>query len=267
MTERPVGATADNPLPASQTDNAAALTRLVAGCAQLGIVLSPVQERQFADYFDELVTWNEKLNLTAITGFEDVQIKHFLDSVVSLPILAEESGGTQALEKPQRLVDVGAGAGFPGIPLKIVAPALALTLMDGTQKKIAFLQAVIARLGLERAHVVHGRAEELGRLPEHRGHYDLVTARAVAPLNTLVEYLLPLARIGGLVVIYKGPGAPQEFMAARQAIKVLGGEPVRLAPVEVPFLGEHRFILLLRKVHATPNQYPRSQGLPRKRPL
>lgn len=267
MSESPSGPAAEETSPSTTPEEYPALNLLMEGCAKLGIALTALQQRQFAAYYAELVAWNERLNLTAITGFEEVQIKHFLDSLVSLPIVSGEMGDLQAKGKTFRLVDVGTGAGFPGIPLKIVAPGLDLTLMDGTQKKIAFLQAVVTKLGLSDAHVVHGRAEELGRMPEHRAQYDIVTARAVAPLNTLAEYLLPLARVDGMVVIYKGPGAPQEFIEARQAIKVLGGDPVRLAPVEVPFLAERRFILLVKKVRPTPNQYPRSQGLPRKRPL
>ena len=211
--------------------------------------------------------WNAKFNLTAIRDEEGIRAKHFLDSLASLPLLAEEIGVTWPLAQPLRLVDVGSGAGFPGIPLKIAVPAFDLTLMDGTQKKIAFLQEVVTQLGMTSVHVVHGRAEELGRQEEHRDRYDVVAARAVAPLTTLVEYLLPLVRPGGLALIYKGPGAPQEFVEARQAIKLLGGEAVRLSPVEVPFLAERRFILLIKKLRTTPSQYPRGQGLARKRPL
>lgn len=244
---------------------------LIAGCAELGIALDDEQRRQFEQYYQELVAWNERLNLTTITGYEEVQVKHFLDSLVSLPLLAEELGLPVSLHaakgQPLRLVDVGSGAGFPGLPLKIAAPHLDVTLMDGTQKKVHFLQEVIARLGLASTQVVSGRAEELGRKPEHRDRYDLVTARAVAPLNVLAEYLLPLVRPGGLAVIYKGPGAPQEFIEARQAIKLLAADPVRLAPVAVPYLAEKRFVLLLKKLRPTPNPYPRGQGLARKRPL
>jgi len=210
--------------------------------------------------------WDERLNLTSITAYADVQTKHFLDSLVSLPLIAEELGSSLPLPA-LRLLDVGTGAGFPGIPLKLAAPALRLTLMDGTQKKIAFLEYLLSALGVEDVALVHGRAEEIGRAPAHREQYDIVVARAVAPLNTLAEYLLPLVVKGGLVVIYKGPSAPEEFVEARRAIKVLGGEAVRLAPVAVPFLDERRFILLLKKIAPTPSQYPRGQGLPRKRPI
>jgi len=251
----------------AQTKSPALLALLVAGCAELGIVLDEQQRNQFELYYQELASWNERLNLTTITGYEEVQVKHFLDSLVSLPLLATELGTMLPLRQGLRLVDVGSGAGFPGIPLKIAAPQLNVTLMDGTQKKVNFLQEVLGRLGLAATQVVHGRAEELGRTPEHRDQYDVVTARAVAPLNVLAEYLLPLVRPGGLAVIYKGPGAPQEFMEARQAIKLLAADAVRLAPVAVPFLAEKRFVLLLKKLRPTPSPYPRGQGLARKRPL
>jgi 16S rRNA (guanine527-N7)-methyltransferase len=260
---------ATDTFPNAHQDAAAApvMARLSAGCQELQIILSAPQIAQFERYFHLLVQWNERLNLTTITGYEDVQIKHYLDSLVSLPLLAEELGAPLPLTRPLRTVDVGAGAGFPGLPLKIAAPALALTLMDGTQKKVNFLQEVSAALELSGVHFVTGRAEELGRQDVYREQFDLVTARAVAPLNTLVEYLLPLVALNGLAVVYKGPGAPEEFAAARQAIRLLGGETVRFAPVTVPFLAERRFVLLLKKVRTTPRQYPRGQGLARKRPL
>lgn len=242
------------------------LPLLVAGCEQLGIALPATALAAFDRYYRELVVWNQRLNLTSIVAYDEVQTKHFLDSLVSLPLIAEELGATLPLPR-LRLLDVGTGAGFPGLPLKLASPALMLTLMDGTQKKIAFLEHLKAALALADVTLVHGRAEELGLTPAHREHYDIVTARAVAPLATLAEYLLPLVRKGGLAVIYKGPSAPEEFMEARRAIQMLGGEAVRLAPVEVPMLAERRFVLLIKKIAATPANYPRGQGLARKRPL
>jgi 16S rRNA (guanine527-N7)-methyltransferase len=261
-TERPIPA----PLQSTIETEPTGLPLLVEGCRQLGIPLLTPAVAAFERYYRELVAWNQRLNLTAIVAYGEVQTKHFLDSLVSLPLLAEELGVTLPLSS-LRLLDVGSGAGFPGIPLKIVSPAVKMTLMDGTQKKIAFLEHVIHTLELPATTLVHGRAEELGRTPEHRAQYDIVTARAVAPLSTLAEYLLPLVRLGGLAVIYKGPSAPEEFMEARRVIKVLGGEAARLAPVAVPFLAERRFVLLVKKIAATPAQYPRGQGLARKRPL
>ncbi len=258
------------PSAASAADSSIALldlSLLQRGCTQLGIDLTPQQVAQFALFYQEIVKWNEKFNLTAITDLQEVQTKHFLDSLVSLPLLAEELGATLPLTRALHCIDVGTGAGFPGIPLKIVAPRLMWTLMDGTGKKILFLRQMIEKLGLPGVSVVQGRAEELGRQNDHRGQFDLVTARAVAPMNTLAEYLLPLARTGGFVVVYKGASAPQEFMAARKAIELLGGEIARMVPAKVPFLDEQRFIFLIKKVRPTPNLYPRAQGLARKKPL
>lgn len=243
------------------------LSLLQEGCAQLGLALSDRQLAQFALFYQELITSNEKFNLTGITELSEVQTKHFLDSVVSLPLLAELLGESLPSTRALHCIDVGTGAGFPGIPLKIVAPRLKWTLMDGTGKKIVFLQQLLEKLNLTDVHLIQGRAEELGRDTGYRGQFDLVVARAVAPMNTLAEYLLPLARMGGFVVIYKGASAAQEFMMARNAIDLLGGETVRMAPVTVPFLNEKRFVFFIQKVRPTSNLYPRGQGLARKKPL
>lgn len=243
------------------------LLHLQAGCQALGITLDPYQLAQFELYYRELVEWNERINLTAITDYVEVQTKHFLDSLVALPLIVEELGEAAPRSRPLRLLDVGTGAGFPGIPLKIAAPHLDVTLMDGTGKKITFLTELTGKLGLADVEVVQGRAEEMGNHAGYRARYDLVTARAVAALNTLVEYLLPLVRLEGLAVIYKGAGAPQELQDAGKAIELLGGKTLRLAPVQVPGMDEQRFILLIKKQRATPERYPRGQGLPRKKPL
>ena len=252
-------------LPTRDADAPQALLR--AGAQQLGIPLSADQVQQFETYYRELAEWNERLNLTAITAYAEVQVKHFLDCLAGWPLVLEELGLKEKALRPLHLVDVGTGAGFPGLPLKIVAPRLKLTLMDGTAKKVTFLRHLVDRLGLQNVTVVQGRAEELGHQTAYRGQFDLVTARAVAPLNTLVEYLLPLARKDALTVIYKGANVAPEFMEARKAIETLGGETVRLAPVAVPFLDEKRFIVLIRKVRPTAAPYPRGQGLARKKPL
>jgi 16S rRNA (guanine527-N7)-methyltransferase len=165
------------------------------------------QLTQFERYYRELVTWNGRFNLTAITDYEDVQVKHFLDCMAGWPLVAKELNLATPLSQSLKMVDVGAGAGFPGLPLKIAVPEIDLTLIDGTGKKITFLKHVIESLGLEDVHTIQGRAEELGRQEKFRGQFDLVTARAVAPLNTLVEYLLPLVRMSGLAVIFKGGSA------------------------------------------------------------
>lgn len=237
------------------------------GSERLGIPLTDAQLSQFETYHRALVEWNKRFNLTAITDYEEVQVKHFLDCLAGLPPLLEELDEQLPLSRPLHLADIGTGAGFPGIPLKLAAPRLKVSLIDGTGKKITFLRQVIAALELTNAEAVQGRAEELGRNSAHRGQYDIVTARAVAPLNTLAEYMLPMVRRNGYALVYKGASAPDEFIDARRAIDLLGGEAVRLAPVEVPYLDAERYIVLIKKVDRTPQQYPRAQGLARKRPL
>ncbi|MCB9158974.1 MAG: 16S rRNA (guanine(527)-N(7))-methyltransferase RsmG [Caldilineaceae bacterium] len=237
------------------------------GSERLGIPLTDAQLAQFETYQRALVEWNSRFNLTAITDYEEVQVKHFLDCLAGLPPLLEELGEAAAPARSYHLADIGTGAGFPGIPLKLAVPRLKVSLIDGTGKKITFLRQVIAQLQLANIEAVQGRAEELGRQSAHRGQYDIVTARAVAPLNTLVEYMLPLVRRGGYALVYKGASAPDEYIDARRAIDLLGGETTRLAPVEVPFLDAERYVVLIKKVDRTPQQYPRSQGLARKRPL
>ncbi len=240
---------------------------LAEGCQQLAMPLTTAQLAQFSLYYQELITWNQKFNLTGITDLQEVQTKHFLDSVASLPLITEVLQETIPPSRTLRCIDVGTGAGLPGIPLKLVAPIFHWTLLDGTGKKITFLRHVIEQLGLTEIEVVQGRAEEIGRNNAFRGKFDIVTARAVAPLNVLVEYLLPLVASNGLVIIYKGAGTPQEFMEARKAIQILGGEALRIVPIQIPFLDEQRFIILIKKVRPTPNLYPRGQGLARKKPI
>ena len=240
---------------------------LISGADNLRIPLSSEQIEQFRVYAALLAEWNQRMNLTAITDSVEVQKKHFLDCLVGLPLVAEEVGASMPLKRALACVDIGTGAGFPGVPLKIAWPALKLTLVDGTAKKIRFLEEVVRALGLENVNLVQGRAEELGRNRRFRGQFDLAAARAVARLNTLTEYVLPFVRQGGLAVIYKGPNAAEEFMEARNAIELLGGEAVRFAPVVVPALDEERRVLLIKKLRKTHRLYPRQQGLPRKAPL
>lgn len=250
-----------------QSASAHHLQLLQEGCRQLSIPITDSQLHQFTLYYQELIAWNQKFNLTGITALEEVQTKHFLDSIVSWPIICEELTDSVLSGRQITCMDVGSGAGFPGIPLKLVAPELHWTLLDGTGKKVAFLQQLTTKLNLTDIVVVQGRAEEMGRNNDYRAAYDIVTARAVAPLVTLVEYILPLVKMNGLAVIYKGAGTPQEFMEARKAIQTLGGEAIRVAPVQVPYLEEQRFIILIKKVRPTPNLYPRGQGLARKAPI
>lgn len=226
----------------------------------LNVRPTPAQLRAFEVYTEELLAWNARINLTAITEPEAIAARHFADSLSCLLVMKQRPPGL-------RVVDVGTGAGFPGLPLKIVCPAVRLTLIEATGKKVAFLRHIVATLGLEGVTVLHARAEEVGQMPEHREQYDWVLARAVAHMRTLVEYLLPLCRIGGHCLAWKGEGAAQEVSEAQQAISLLGGQVVQLIPVELPMIAETHYLVDITKVAATPPKYPRRPGMPTKRPL
>jgi 16S rRNA (guanine527-N7)-methyltransferase len=225
----------------------------------LGIQLSSRQLNALELYEQELLHWNEQINLTAIREPEQIRIKHFLDSLTCLMVMRDTPRA--------RVVDVGSGAGFPGLPLKIYFPALQLTLVESIGKKADFCRHVIQKLGLEGVQVVQERAETLGQMPEHRQQYDWALARAVAVMNVLVEYLLPLARIGGAALALKGESAPAEAHAAEHATRLLGGHLRKLIPVTLPGVVEDRYLVVIDKVAATPNAYPRRVGVPSKHPL
>lgn len=240
------------------------MERLIEGSEALGLYLTAKQQAAFQRYYKELVIWNEKFNLTAITDYEQVQIRHFLDSLSCLQ--AEET--RQALNRPDgRVIDVGSGAGFPGIPLKIVCPNLSLTLLEATGKKVSFLEHMVEVLELRRVQTCKGRAEDLGHNVEHRELYDLALGRAVADLPVLVEYALPFCRVGGWVVAQKGEAGAAEAWTAGAAIDILGGELRRVVPLELAGLPEDRSLVIIQKVGPTPAAYPRRAGIPRKRPL
>jgi 16S rRNA (guanine527-N7)-methyltransferase len=235
----------------------------------MGLTLLPPQAAAFDTYTRELLAWNEQFNLTAITNREQVEIRHYLDSLALLPALAALDGQSIStlLGRNLTMVDVGAGAGLPGLALRILWPKLRLCCIEATSKKVRFLEHMTGLLNMTDVQLVHGRAEELGLRPPHRAGYDLVVARAVATLPTLVEYLLPLARRGGRVVAYKGSAAHEEALAAEKGIRLLGGHLRKLIPVEVPGLAETRVLIVIDKVSQTPEGYPRGRGLPRKQPI
>lgn len=238
--------------------------RLLASAAAslLNLNLIPAQLAAFQTYADELTAWNAKSNLTAITDAQGVQIKHFLDSLTCLTALR-----TAPSAPAPSIVDVGTGAGFPGIPLKIVCPAIRLTLVEATGKKVAFLEHLIDRLELAGVTAVKARAEEIGQDPAHREQYDWAVARAVADLPVLVEFLLPLVRVGGKCLAQKGESAPAEAQAAEKALRLLGGQLNQLIPVELPGVAETRYLVLVDKIAATPAKYPRRAGVPAKNQL
>lgn len=233
----------------------------------VGILLSAPQLHQFGLFARLLVSCNERMNLTTITAPDDIVALHFLDSIGVWPKLAPELAQLGTGSPRLRLADIGTGAGFPGIPLKILAPPLDLTLVDGTRKKVHFLEHVVQHLALDRTRTIQGRAEELAHRTEHRAAYDVVVARGLAPLATLLEYLLPFVREGGLCLAYKGPGLAEELPEAGTALHILKAEVERVIPVSLPGRDIRRLVAVVRKKGRTPQRYPRSQGLPRRQPL
>lgn len=222
-----------------------------------GIPLNQRQREQFAYYSDALRSWNEQFNLTAITDPEGIAVRHFLDSLrVAL------SWGQQ----PRSLIDVGTGAGFPGLPLKIFHPELRLTLVESVEKKARFLQHIAGELALEHVEIVVGRAETVGRDSAHREQYDIAVSRAVAELRILAEYCLPLCRVGGRFLAPKGGQITSEVEMARGAIQTLGGKLLAVEAVELPEI-EPRSLIVVEKIAPTSDQYPRAVGIPAKRPL
>ncbi|MFQ3536239.1 MAG: 16S rRNA (guanine(527)-N(7))-methyltransferase RsmG [Aggregatilineales bacterium] len=225
-----------------------------------GLKLSEAQQAHFTQYAAELEAWNKaRANLTAITGIEAIEIRHFLDSLSLLSALDIPNGA--------RLIDVGTGGGFPGVPLKIVRPDLQLTLLEATGKKIAFLQHLVSVLQLTKVEFLNARAEEAGQMPDQRESYDFVVARAVARMPILAEYLLPLARIGGLCVAMKGESAEREAGEAASALRILGGRVSQIVPIQLPDVPERHYLVLIEKISPTPRAYPRKPGMPAKKPL
>ena len=242
------------------------MEHLVRGARSLGLNLTERQLDQFRILYRELVSWNERFNLTAITEYEQVQIRHLTDSLSCLVALQKGGPEGKALA-PLRAIDVGSGAGFPGLPVKIVCPRMAMVLLEATAKKVRFIEHVVERMGLEDVRPLWGRAEEVAHDPAHRESYDLVLARAVAELPVLVEYTLPFCRLGGLVVAQKGASAQEEVHAAAYALPLLGGQLQQVILIELPGLAEARHLVVIKKVARTPDAYPRRTGVPAKRPL
>ena len=221
--------------------------------------LSGRQVMALAAYEKELLEWNQKFNLTAIRDSESIRTKHFLDSFSC--VLAWKAA------PPNQLIDGGTGAGFPGIPLKILYPHLKLTLVESVGKKAMFCQHIVSVLGLEQVEVIQARAEDLGQNIQHREKYDWAAARAVATLKVLSEYLIPLVKLGGGMLAQKGESGPAEAQSAEEAMKLLGGKLKQLIPVHLPSVAEDRYLVVVEKVAATPPRYPRKPGIPMKQPL
>jgi 16S rRNA (guanine527-N7)-methyltransferase len=224
-----------------------------------GISLSQSQLSVFSRYAEELKIWNTKYSLTAIRNPEEVRIKHFLDSLSAYLALR----GTTIT----RIIDIGTGAGFPGLPLKILCPGMRMTLVESVGKKASFCEHAAQELNLDNIVVLQARAEAIGQMLGHREKYDWALARAVAIMPVLAEYLLPLVQVGGKVLAMKGEDAPAEVQSASHAIQILGGHLQRLIPVTLPGVAEIRHLVVIDKVSATPGKYPRREGIPSKRPL
>ena len=231
--------------------------KLIIQAKDMGIKVTAEQSDKFQRYMELLLEWNEKLNLTAITEPGEIVEKHFIDSLTLLPACRPKEGG--------KLLDVGTGAGFPGIPLKIVRPDLQVTLLDGSNKRLNFLSQLCGELGIE-CRCVHKRAEEAGLDKSMRESFDFVTARAVAQLRILCEYCLPLVKMKGFFVAMKGPGAKDELSEAENALKTLGGDRIDVRQIQLPTAGE-RNLIVVRKLSFTPKGYPRHGGTVTKHPL
>ena len=239
------------------------MKQLIEGAGKLGIRLNARQVKQFELYYRELIDWNRKMNLTAITDYSSVQVKHFLDSLTVTMALPQEE-----MERPDfDIIDIGTGAGFPGVPLKILLPRPRLVLIEPTAKKTAFLRHIIEKLELENIEISNSRAEEAAHLPLYREQFALVLSRAVALLPGLVELTLPFCRIWGRFVAQKKGDLDEEVNGAKKAIATLGGKLNQIKRIELDEFEDVRYLVIVDKICATPNKYPRRPGLPRRRPI
>jgi 16S rRNA (guanine527-N7)-methyltransferase len=234
---------------------------LLRGIKRLGLDIEEEQIALFQRYFNELTDWNGRTNLTAITDYGEVQVKHFLDSLTVSLVIPKDvaANGT--------LMDVGSGAGFPGLPLKLLYPGLRVTLVESVGKKAAFLNHMTDTLGLEGVEVCAQRAESLAHDPRMRGNFDVVVSRAVADMSVLAELTLPLCKLGGRVVAQKKFGVDDELKRAERAISLLGGTLESIETVDLEEIGEQRWLVVLSKNSESPSSYPRRPGIPAKRPL
>ena len=232
---------------------------LAARAAEAGIPLTAEQIGRFSVYHEMLLDWNTRMNLTALTAPEDVAVKHIIDSLTAYDAALFDGART--------LIDVGTGAGLPGIPLAVYAPQFTVTLLDSLNKRVRFLSEATAAMGLPNVRCIHARAEEAARTAEHRAAYDIAVSRAVARLPVLLEYTLPFVRVGGTLLALKGRAYAEEQKEAQRAAEVLGGGRITARPVHLPGLDDVRAILTVTKERQTPAAYPRGGGAPTRRPL
>lgn len=224
---------------------------------KIGIELNSYQIEQYYKYMNLLIEWNEKVNLTAIIEPEDIILKHFIDSLTIAKYINEND----------KIADIGTGAGFPGLPLKILKPQNEIILIDSLNKRIKFLEKVIEENKLENISALHIRAEEIGHNELYRGDFDIVTSRAVAKLNVLLEYMLPLTKVGGKCICLKGPNIEQELEEAKNAIEILGAQIDKIEEIKLPDSDNKRNIIVIKSVKQLPNKYPRKAGTPTVSPL
>lgn len=224
---------------------------------KIQIDISDIQIKQFYDYMNLLIEWNKKINLTAIIEPDEIILKHFIDSLTI----------NNEIKKEDKIADIGTGAGFPGIPIKILNPENEVVLIDSLNKRLIFLDEVINKLGLQNISTVHARAEEIGHNKMYREQFDIVTSRAVAKLNVLLEYMKPLTKIGGKCICLKGPNIEQEISEAKNALEILGGEITKISEITLPGSDNKRTIINVLSVKHLPNRYPRKPGAPTDSPL
>ncbi len=239
----------------------AAMDSLTAGASGLGLTLSAAQRDRFETYYQELTEWNRRANLTAITGYEQVQLNHFLDALTVA--LVWQPVATEAT----RAIDVGSGGGIPGVPLRIVFPEIWLTLLEATAKKADFLRHITERLGLDDVETIVGRSEQVAHDGRFREAFDLVLARGVAPMPALAELTLPLATTGGIVVTHKKGDIADEMRLASGTIETMGGRLREIREVALPQFNDNRCLVVVEKIAVTPVKYPRRPGIPARRPL
>ena len=235
------------------------LTILEEGCKELGITLDENQKKQFTDFYEYIVEKNKVMNLTGITEFQEVLIKHFLDSLACVKAVD--------MSRIKRIMDIGTGAGFPGVPLKIAFPHLEACLLDSLKKRVNFLEETFQMLKLENITAIHGRAEEYAKNKQYRETYDLCVSRAVSNLATLSEYCLPYVKTGGYFISYKSGTVQEEVEQAQKAVKILGGKIQDVVYFQLPDSEIQRSLVVIEKIKATPGRYPRKAGTPLKEPL